>query len=89
MRRILEIVIAAACCALAAGKPFEVASINTRMDGTGDIYTLKPFRFDLSGPRIMIENFRLRDLVQYAYDITRWNIAQSRGGPPDDASLTR
>ena len=46
-----------------------MASIKTRTDGTGDVYTVKRFRFDFSGPRIIIENFRLRDLIVYAYDI--------------------
>jgi uncharacterized protein (TIGR03435 family) len=74
MRRILEILIAAACCALAAAQTFEVASIDTRTDGTGDIYTLKPFRFDFSGPRITIENFRLSDLITYAYDVKDYEL---------------
>ena len=74
MKRILEILIAMACCALAAVQAFEVASIKTRTDGTGDVYTLKPFRFDFSGPRITIENFRLRDLIAYAYDIKDYEL---------------
>ena len=74
MRRIVEILIATACCALAAVQTFEVASINTRTDGTGDIYTLRPFRFDFSGPRITIENFRLSDLITYAYDIKNYQV---------------
>jgi uncharacterized protein (TIGR03435 family) len=69
LKRILEVLVAMACCALAAAPAFEVASIKTRTDGTGEIYTLKPFRFDFSGPRATIENFRLRDLITYAYDI--------------------
>src|ERR1700722_11170607 len=100
MRRILEIWIATGCCALAAVQKFEVASIKTRMDGTGDIYTLKPFRFDFSGPRITIENFRLSDLITYAYDlkdyelfgqprwadIDRYNISANA---PDGTTLNR
>jgi uncharacterized protein (TIGR03435 family) len=74
MPRTLEILIATACCALAVAQTFEVASINTRTDGTGDIYTLKPFRFDFSGPRIIIENFRLSDLITYAYDIKDYEL---------------
>jgi uncharacterized protein (TIGR03435 family) len=74
MRRILEILIATTCCALAAAQTFEVASINTRTDGTGDIYTPKPFRFDFSGARITIENFRLSDLITYAYDIKYYEL---------------
>src|SRR5271170_5011226 len=72
MRRIL--VIATACCALAAAQTFEVASIHTRTDGTGDIWTIKPFRFEFSGPRVTIENFRLNDLITYAYDIEDFEL---------------
>jgi uncharacterized protein (TIGR03435 family) len=100
MRRTAEILIAMACCALAAEQTFEVASIHTRTDGTGEIWTLKPFRFDFSGPTVMIENFRLRDLITYAYDIKdyellgeprwadvdRYNISAKAG---DGVSLTR
>jgi uncharacterized protein (TIGR03435 family) len=100
MKRIIPIAITTACCALAAGQTFEVASIHTRTDGTGDIWTLKPFRFDFSGPRITIENFRLSDLITYAYDIKdfelvgeprwadidRYNISATA---PDSVSLTR
>jgi uncharacterized protein (TIGR03435 family) len=74
MRRLLWIVIAATCCALAADQTFEVASIRTRTDGTGDIWTIKPFRFDVSGPTILIENFRLSDLITYAYDIKDYEL---------------
>jgi uncharacterized protein (TIGR03435 family) len=74
MRQILEILVATACCALAADQTFEVASIKTRTDGTGDIWTIKPFRFDFSGPRITIENFRLRDLITYSYDIKDYEL---------------
>lgn len=56
------------------GQSFEVASIHTRTDGTGDIYTLKPFRFDLSGSRLAIENDRLIDLVTFAYDIKDYEL---------------
>jgi len=100
VRRIFEIFIATASCALAADQTFEVASIHKRTDGTGDIYTLKPFRFDFSGPRITIENFRLSDLITYAYDIKdyelfgeprwadidRYNISAKA---PDGTSLNR
>jgi len=85
MRQILEILIATACCALAADQTFEVASIHTRTDGTGDISTLKPFRFDFSGPRMTIENFRLSDLVTYAYDIQDYEL----GGEPRWADIDR
>jgi len=74
MRRLLWIVIAATCCALAADQIFEVASIRTRTDGTGDIWTIKPFRFDVSGPNVLIENFRLSDLITYAYDIQDYEL---------------
>jgi bla regulator protein BlaR1 len=85
VRQILEILIATACCALAADQTFEVASIHTRADGTGDTWTLKPFRFDFSGPRMMIENFRLSDLVTYAYDIQDYEL----GGEPRWADIDR
>jgi uncharacterized protein (TIGR03435 family) len=74
MKQILTTLLAAACCALAADQTFEVASIHTRTDGTGDIYTLKPFRFDFSGPRITIENFTLSDLITYAYNIKNYEL---------------
>jgi uncharacterized protein (TIGR03435 family) len=75
-----------ACCgALALAQTFEVASIKTRTDGTGDIYTLKPFRFDFSGPRITIENFRLTDLITYAYDIRNYELS----GEPRWADIDR
>jgi uncharacterized protein (TIGR03435 family) len=74
MRRLLWIVIATTCCALAADQAFEVASILTRTDGTGDIWTIKPFRFDVSGPSVLIENFRLCDLITYAHDIKDYEL---------------
>jgi uncharacterized protein (TIGR03435 family) len=74
MRRLLWIVIATICCALAADQAFEVASIRTRTDGTGDIWTIKPFRFDVSGPSVLIENFRLCDLITYAHDIKDYEL---------------
>lgn len=96
----LEILIATACCASGAAQNFEVASIHTRTDGTGDSGTIKPFRFDFSGPTMTIENFRLSDLITYAYDIKdyelfgqprwadieRYNISARA---PDGAPLTR
>jgi uncharacterized protein (TIGR03435 family) len=85
MRRILTIAIATACCALAVDQTFEVASIHTRADGTGDIWTLKPFRFDFSGPRLTIENFRLSDLITYAYDIKDYELS----GEPRWADIDR
>jgi uncharacterized protein (TIGR03435 family) len=72
MARILWILILAA--GYAPGQRFEVASIHTRTDGTGDVYTLKPFRFDLSGSRLAIENDRLVDLVTFAYDIKDYEL---------------
>ena len=80
MRRLLWIVIAATCCALAADQIFEVASIRTRTDGTGDIWTIKPFRFDVSGPNVLIENFRLSDLITYAYDIQDYELFGEHSG---------
>ena len=40
----------------------------------GDIWTIKPFRFDVSGPGVMIENFRLCDLITYAYDVADYEL---------------
>lgn len=74
MPRLILVVIAAACCALAADQAFEVASIRARTDGTGDIWTIKPFRFDVSGPSVLIENFRLADLITYAYDVADYEL---------------
>src|SRR5215469_11832788 len=74
MRRLRWIVIATTCCALAADQAFEVASIRTRTDGTGDIWTIKRVRFDVSGPSVLIENFRLSDLIIYAYDIKDYQL---------------
>jgi len=74
MSRILGILIAAACCGLGADPYFEVASIRTRTDGTGETWTIKPFRFDVSGPRVIIENFRLSDLITYAYNIEDYEL---------------
>jgi bla regulator protein BlaR1 len=85
MRRILAIVIATACCAVAEDPSFEVASIRTRTDGTGEIWTLKPFRFEFSGPRMTIENFRLSDLITYAYDIKDYELS----GAPHWADIDR
>jgi uncharacterized protein (TIGR03435 family) len=100
MRSIIAILIAATCYASAADQTFELASIRTRTDGTGDPGTIKPYRFDFSGPKILVENFRLTDLITYAYDIKdyelsgephwanidRYNISAIAAG---DASLTR
>lgn len=85
MRRILGILIAAACCGLAADPSFEVASIRTRADGTGEFWTIKPFRFDVSGPRVIIENFRLSDLITYAYNIKDYALF----GEPHWADIDR
>ena len=85
MKRILAVLLAAACCVPAADQAFEVASIHTRTDGTGDIWTLKPFRFDFSGPRVIIENFRLKDLITYAYDIKDYELL----GQPRWADIDR
>jgi bla regulator protein blaR1 len=85
MRRVLALLIAAACCVLAADQTFEVASIRVRTDGTGDVFTLKPFRFDFSGPRLAIENFRLSDLITYAYDIKDYELF----GEPHWANIDR
>jgi uncharacterized protein (TIGR03435 family) len=85
MRRILQILVAMAWCALAADQAFEVASVKTRTDGTGEIWTLKPFRFDFSGPRMTIENFRLCDLITYAYDIKDYELF----GEPHWAEIDR
>jgi|SRR6185312_1450453 len=65
MRRIIEVVIVFAYCASAAGQAFEAAAINTRTDGTGDIYTLNPFRFDFSGPRLTYGEPRWADIDRY------------------------
>jgi uncharacterized protein (TIGR03435 family) len=83
MARILWILLLAAGYAL--GQSFEVASIHTRTDGTGDVYTLKPFRFDLSGSRLTIENDRLIDLVTFAYDIKDYELF----GEPHWADIDR
>jgi uncharacterized protein (TIGR03435 family) len=72
--RLSRFAIGLTCCALAAGQTFEVASIHTRTDGTGDVYTLKPFRFEFSGPKLLIENFRLGDIIAYAYDIKDYQL---------------
>jgi uncharacterized protein (TIGR03435 family) len=85
MRRILGILIAAVCCGLAADPSFEVASIRTRTDGTGEIWTIKPFRFDVSGPMLIIENFRLSDLITYAYNIKDYELF----GEPHWADIDR
>jgi uncharacterized protein (TIGR03435 family) len=85
MRRLLEISMAAAWCVLAVAQTFEVASIHTRKDGTGDVFTLKPFRFEFSGPRLTIENFRLNDLITYAYDIKDYELI----GEPRWADIDR
>jgi uncharacterized protein (TIGR03435 family) len=85
MRLILAIFIAVTCCDLAAGQTFEVASIRTRADGTGDTWTLKPFRFDFSGPKVVIENFRLSDLITYAYDVKDYELI----GEPRWADIDR
>jgi uncharacterized protein (TIGR03435 family) len=66
--------IAATCCGLAADQTFEVASIHTRTDGTGDIWTSKPFRFEVSGPSLLIENFTLSALITYAYDVADYEL---------------
>ncbi len=71
--------------ALAADQTFEVASVRTRTDGTGEIWTLKPFRFDFSGPSLLIENFRLSDLITYAYDIKDYQVT----GEPHWAEIDR
>jgi uncharacterized protein (TIGR03435 family) len=42
--------------------------------GSGEVWTVKPFRFDFSGPRLTIENFRLSDLITYAYDIKDYQL---------------
>jgi bla regulator protein BlaR1 len=84
MRRILVLIVAAYCLT-AADQVFEVASIHTRTDGTGDIWTLKPFRFDFSGPRVIVENFRLTDLITYAYDIKDYALL----GQPRWADIDR
>lgn len=85
MSRILAILIVTAYGALAAGQTFEVASIRARTDGSGDIWTLKPFRFDFSGSLMMIENFRLSDLITYAYDIKDYELF----GEPRWANIER
>ena len=85
MRRIAATLISAACCAAAADPSFEVASIHTRTDGTGEVWTIKPFRFDFSGPRIIIENFRLNDLIIYAYEIQDYALS----GEPHWAEIER
>ena len=76
---------AAACCPSASGQAFEVASIHTRTDGTGDTWTTRPFRFDFSGSKIFIENFRLIDLITYAYDLKDYELL----GEPRWADIDR
>ncbi len=100
----LWISIAVAYCALAAdaslgqipsgetsfGRTFEVASIHTRSDGTGEIWTIRPFRFDFSGPAILIENFTLSDLIGYAYDIKDYELfTASRTGLISIVTISR
>jgi uncharacterized protein (TIGR03435 family) len=85
MRPVLAILLIATRCALAADSTFEVASIHTRTDGTGDIGTLKPFRFDFSGPNLLIENFRLTELITFAYDIKDYELK----GEPRWADIDR
>jgi uncharacterized protein (TIGR03435 family) len=98
MTRIISALVVVA--SWASAQSFEVASIHARADGTGEIWTLKPFRFEFSGPRLTIENFRLSDLITYAYDIKdyellgephwadidRYNVSAKAEG---DAALTR
>ncbi len=83
MTRILWILAAAGCCA--SGQSFEVASIHTRTDGSGEVWTIKPFRFDFSGSRLTIQNFRLSDLITYAYDIKDYQLL----GEPHWADIDR
>jgi uncharacterized protein (TIGR03435 family) len=83
MTRILSAAVVLASCAW--GQSFEVASIHTRTDGTGEMWTLKPFRFEFSGPRLTIENFRLSDLITYAYDIKDYELL----GEPHWADIDR
>ncbi|MBV9507005.1 MAG: TIGR03435 family protein [Acidobacteriia bacterium] len=85
MRPVIAILVATACCALAADQVFEVASIHTRTDSSGDVWTVKPFRFDFSGPNLLIENFRLVDLITFAYDIKDYELA----GEPHWADIDR
>lgn len=85
MRRVLGILIAVTCCGLAADPSFEVASIRTRTDSTGETWTLKRFRFDVSGPKVIIENFRLADLITYAYNIEDYELF----GEPHWADIDR
>jgi uncharacterized protein (TIGR03435 family) len=95
----MSLALAVSLTVCAAAQSFEVASIRTRTDGTGEVYTLKPFRFEFSGPGLLIENFRLSDLITFAYDIKdyelfgephwadidRYNVSVKAGG---DAKLT-
>lgn len=83
MSRILRILVATACCA--AGQSFEVGSIHTRTDGSGEVWTIKPFRFDVSGSRLAVENFSLKDLITYAYDVKDYQLL----GEPHWADIDR
>ena len=74
MRAIPSVCLAVWMSCGAAAQSFEVASIHTRTDGTGDVWTIQPFRFDFSGQRLRIENFRLCDLITYAYDIKNYEL---------------
>jgi uncharacterized protein (TIGR03435 family) len=85
MKRVLAIAIVVACGVMAADPAFEVASVRTRTDGTGEAWTLQPFRFDFSGPRVTIENFALSDLITYAYDINDYQLF----GEPHWAQIDR
>jgi uncharacterized protein (TIGR03435 family) len=78
MKRFQGVAMAALFCSVAAAQSFEVASIHTRTDGTGGEFTLKPFRFEFSGQRLTIENFRLKDLITYAYAVEDYELI---GGP--------
>jgi uncharacterized protein (TIGR03435 family) len=83
MRRIVSALVVLTSCIL--GQAFEVASIHTRTDGSGEVWTIKPFRFDVSGSRFVVENFSLKDLITYAYDIKDYQLL----GEPRWADIDR